>query len=114
MAALVGQRANNVLGQSLTRHAASAAKADNIIESLQGYWQDDLGACIHVSGRQAAKDLFGMTGSWNLVCRDGGIFLNGAKMSGSLHQPLWTSPMGVERKWMRSLPFIGADWTGIE
>lgn len=72
-----------------------------LVQEMQGYWSDDLGASIHIQGNVASKELYGLTGSWSLEHIDGELFLDGALMTGSLDELVWKYPSGVERKWTR-------------
>lgn len=72
----------------------------DLIQSLQGQWEDDVGLNIKVTGNEV--DFADGTGVWHL--KSGGVGtleLRGTRFVGTKDSPMWQFPNGVKRSWNR-------------
>ncbi|CAK9111312.1 Myosin heavy chain kinase B (MHCK-B) [Durusdinium trenchii] len=97
------RRADRVAVRCAEGSTSCGDEFSELIESLQGCWEDDVGLSIQVKGNEV--DFGDGTGRWRLSASvdpvPGALELRGTRWVGQKGSPEWQFPNGVRRSWTR-------------
>ena len=100
--AALGLRRLAIRGRWQCLAASERGEIEQLLEALQGVWEDDVGLSISVKGTDV--DFGDGSGPWEVKAKGSSLYLRGTRFIGSPEAPAWEFPNGVQRTWSRPEP----------